>query len=77
VKDDWGHLLLQSLEMAHVSARPPLTAGQPVHGLFINTTKAQCSIYQSGCMVHASIQGLDKFVLDYLELSQIDTGSLQ
>jgi hypothetical protein len=64
--------VVQSVQPPLRGARPSMVADRPVYGLFINTTKAKCSIYQSGCMVHENIRRLGEFVLDYIELNQID-----
>jgi SAM-dependent methyltransferase len=37
-------------------------------GLFINPKKANCSIYESGCMMHKSLLLSDKYDLDYIEI---------
>jgi hypothetical protein len=41
-------------------------------GLFINTEKAKCSIYESGLMVYNCIKGSAQFSLDYTELLKND-----
>lgn len=37
-------------------------------GLFLNTIKAQCSIYESGRMAFECLRQSDRYVLDYLEI---------
>lgn len=41
-------------------------------GIFVNTEKANCSIYESGKMVHDCISQSDLYALDYIELNEID-----
>ncbi len=38
-----------------------------MHGLFYNTKKANCSIYESGLMVYNALKYGSKYTLDYLE----------
>lgn len=40
------------------------------HGIFINTTKANCSIYESGRMIYKSLLLSDRYELDYLEVNE-------
>ncbi len=37
-------------------------------GVFINPTRAQCSIFESGRMMYEGLKGSDRYTLDYLEL---------
>lgn len=37
-------------------------------GLFLNTIKAQCSIYESGRMAFECLRQSDRYALDYLEI---------
>lgn len=39
-------------------------------GLFLNTKKAQCSIYESGRMIYEALSLSDKFSLDYQEIGE-------
>src|SRR5665647_1040400 len=39
-------------------------------GVFINTAKADCSIYESGRMMYNSLLQSDKYILDYLEADE-------
>ena len=41
--------------------------GKP-RGIFINAQKANCSIYESGVMVHNCLKLSDKYSLDYIEI---------
>jgi len=41
-----------------------------IKGLFLNTTKAQCSIYESGRMIYEALSLSDKFCLDYQEIGE-------
>lgn len=43
------------------------THGKP-RGLFINTLRAQCSIHESGRMMHDCLRRSERFTIDYLEL---------
>ncbi len=40
------------------------------HGLFINPSKANCSIYESGRMIYECLLLSDKYKLDYLEVNE-------
>jgi hypothetical protein len=39
-------------------------------GLFLNTRKAQCSIYEAGVMVYSALAFSDKYTLDYIEIDE-------
>lgn len=43
---------------------------QKPKGLFINPTKANCSIYESGVMIYKSLLLSNKYDLDYIEIDQ-------
>src|SRR6266540_1773952 len=47
--------------------RPP---GRKPQGIFLNTAKAACSIYESGVMMYEGLQLSDKYELDYLEIDE-------
>jgi hypothetical protein len=47
----------------HSSLKKPI-------GLFLNTTQANCSIYESGKMIHKSLMLSSKYDLDYLEVDE-------
>ena len=42
--------------------------GKP-RGIFVNTQKANCSIYESGAMVYQCLKLSDKYSLDYMEIA--------
>lgn len=44
--------------------------------LFINTRKAQCSIYKSGVQVFHALQGSENWTLDYVEIPNISKEDL-
>ena len=46
-----------------------ITLGPVFKGLFINNTKAQDSIYESGLMVFNCLKLSDKYILDYIEIN--------
>ena len=39
-------------------------------GLFINTSQAQCSIYESGKMIYSALSLSDRYILDYVEIDE-------
>ena len=41
-----------------------------LHGIFINPPKANCSLYESGCMIYKSLLLSKKYRLDYLEIDE-------
>jgi len=41
-----------------------------IKGLFINSSKTNCSIYESGRMIYASLLRTDKYLLDYSEIDE-------
>ncbi|MDO8873974.1 MAG: hypothetical protein Q7V05_14790 [Methanoregula sp.] len=41
-----------------------------IKGLFLNTSKAQCSIYESGRMIFEALSLSNQFKLDYLEIDE-------
>ena len=45
---------------------------KPARGVFINTAKASCSIFESGRMVYNCISESDRYTLDYFSLDMID-----
>ena len=45
-------------------------------GLFINTKKANCSIYSSGLMLYESTKISSEYMLDYVEIDQLNKESL-
>lgn len=54
--------------------RPPtnsISNGKP-RGVFINTQKANCSIYESGAMVYQCLKLSDRYSLDYIEANPQD-----
>lgn len=44
--------------------------------LFINTRKAQCSIYKSGVQVYNALRGSENWTLDYVEIPDINKDAL-
>lgn len=49
---------------------------KPARGVFINTAKASCSIFESGRMVYNCISESDHYTLDYFSLDMIDVSLL-
>ena len=47
--------------------------GRIPRGLFLNTAKANCSIFESGRMVYECIRLSERYTLDYLTLDMFDT----
>ena len=39
-------------------------------GLFINTSQAQCRIYESGKMIYSALSLSDRYILDYVEIDE-------
>ncbi|QCG92196.1 hypothetical protein [Azospirillum sp. TSH100] len=52
-----------------------MTRRKPV-GLFVNTEKANCSIYESGLMVYRALAQGSDWTLDYAEIHQLDIAAL-
>ncbi len=48
---------------------PPQSGGKP-RGLFLNTSRANCSIYESGRMVYECLRLSERFEIDYAEITR-------
>lgn len=54
------------------TARNLATPKKVARGVFINTAKANCSIYESGRMVYSCVSESDHYTLDYFSLDLFD-----